>query len=126
MTQVWNLSIPFWTVVTILFSIIIFVIGYSSTTVSPSTRPSKKYEYLTRIEFSHVLWSAIGAGAMEAIIFTKEVIKVPGNIILKWLMFLLIIGLIALMAFINMVISTFGTNMSINAQIREIDRQRAK
>ncbi len=123
MTQIWNLNFPFSAVVIIFFTVVIYAVGFFSTTVYQSSRSGKRYEYLTRIEYSHILWGSIGIGALEAIIFAKEAIRVPGNGFLKLVLFLLIIGLIVLMAFFNMAISAFGTNMGINAQIKEIEKK---
>ena len=122
MTNSFLTNIPFYAYVAVFTIIVMLVLGFSYIKVSKNPRSGKRFVHTQRFSIDAILLFAFGGSTLFVLSFVKKVVSIPSSLFLKVVAFALMVGLMVLIAMVNVGISMFASNIAVIMAENELDR----
>ena len=125
MTNSYLSNIPFYAYVAVFTLMSMLILGSSYIKVSQEKDPRSnkmKIVHTPRFGMDAILLFGFGGATLFVLSFVKMAVDIPSSFFFKVLMFALMVGLVFVIALVNVGISMFVSNIAVNLAERNLDR----
>jgi cell division protein FtsW (lipid II flippase) len=122
MTNLALYNIPFYVYEGLFTFFLMVVLGLSYIKVSKSNRSGKRFEHTERFGVETILMFAFGGAVLFVLSFVRKAVTIPSSFFFKVVMFVLMIGVVFVIALANVGISMFASNIAVNIAEKDLER----
>ena len=122
MTNLALYNIPFYVYEGLFTFILMVILGLSYIKVSKSNRSGKRFEHTERFGVETILMFAFGGAVLFVLSFVRKAVTIPSSFFFKIVMFVLMIGVVFVIALANVGISMFASSIAVNIAEKDLER----